>query len=488
MAYKITIAIILSLFIQACINHPMHKKVVASQKDASNQLETIKQQYYSTTPNVVQLEYPPANLAPISSMADPDWYGEVRNPVISAMEFGLAARTVFEDIPVSMSFDDEIDQGKKISVYHNGTLRSWLDTLSLSSGYAYKIHQSHISWHKMMTATFDIMAVSGSRNHLVGTEGESSNTQQGKSSNSEFSNNKATLSIWEDLTSLLTSLISDEGIFFVSQANTSVTVKDLPENVRLIGSVIDEFNQRLGAQVVLDVQIVSVTLDDNRKDGVDWGLVKTNTESLLNFSYGLIQANDAAIGAPAKFSASIPEGSGSSWSGSKIFVEALEQQGDVTVVTSPRAVTLNNEVAEIRINIDTSYLASSSTVINDQIAETTLQPGVVTDGFTMYVLPKIDIKDREIYLQFSTTLAELKSIDKISSGNSVIQTPLIQNTKVNTRTRLSSGETLLISGYQQFIASSNQSDQFGIDLFGHRDSASKKHEVMVLLTPVILDN
>ncbi|WP_339340106.1 hypothetical protein, partial [uncultured Oceanicoccus sp.] len=61
-------------------------------------------------------------------------------------------------------------------------------------------------------------------------------------------------------------------------------------------------------------------------------------------------------------------------------------------------------------------------------------------------------------------------------------------TKVNTRTRLKSGETLLISGYQQSMNSTKNSDYFGVDLFGHRDSASNRHEVMVLLTPVILDN
>ena len=497
MLYRISLIIVLSLIMQSCTLHPIHQLVTASQDKANNKIEQAKQQYYAKPANVIYLEHPPANLSPIALAGDPDWFSELRNPVISGMEFGIAVRTLLEGLPVSMGFDHDVDQSVRISVYHDGTIRSWLDNLALASGYAYKINDNHISWHRMMTASFDIMAISGSRNHLVGSSsGGGSAGQQGEGGSSgastdEFSNNQGTLSIWQDLTEILTSLVSEEGTFFVSEANTSITVKDFPENVRSIASVIDEFNQRLSAQVVLDVQIISVTLNGDRADGIDWNLVKTNTDTVLEFSHGLTDSAtiETASGVPTKFSVSIPQPGRSYFAGSKVFIEALEQQGDVSVVTSPRAVTLNNEVAEIRINLNTSYLASSSSAaIGDESFETTLEPDVVIDGFTMYLLPKIDLPKREIYLQFSATIAELQKLAKIESGTNLIQAPQIQNTKVNTRTRLKSGETLLISGYQQYFASSEKSDQFGIDMFGRKHSRSKKHEVIVLLTPIIVDD
>lgn len=497
MSYRISLIITLSLLMHGCVNHPTHQQVIDSQDKAITKLEQAKQQYYAKPANVVHLDYPPANLSPIALAGDPDWFSQLRNPVISGMEFGLAVRTLFEGLPVSMGFDHDVDQSVGISVYHNGTLRSWLDHLSLASGYAYKINDNHISWHRMMTATFDIMAISGSRNHLVGTSksggGSSGQQNSGGSSggaSAEFSNNQASLSIWQELTDLLTSIVSAEGTFFVSEANTSITVKDFPENVRTIETIIDEFNQRLSAQVILDVQIISVTLDGDRADGIDWNLVKTNTDTVLTFSHGLGGLNDdinTTGGTPTTFSAIASEDGRSYWAGSEMFIKALEQQGNVSVVTSPRAVTLNNEVAEIRINLNTSYLASSSSTISDDIIETELTPDVVTDGFTMYLLPKIDVLNREIYLQFSTTVAELQKLSKIETGRNLIQTPQVQDTKVNTRTRLKSGETLLITGYQQYFASSDNSDHFGIDLFGRRSSRSKKHEVIVLLTPIIVD-
>ena len=496
MLYRVSLIIVLSLIMQSCSNHPIHQLVTASQDKTNNKIEQAKQQYYTKPANVIYLEHPPANLSPIALAGDPDWFSELRNPVISGMEFGIAVRTLFEGLPVSMGFDHDVDQSVRISVYHDGTIRSWLDNLALASGYAYKINDNHISWHRMMTASFDIMAISGSRNHLVGSSsGGGSSGQQGAGGSGgaitkEFSNNKGTLSIWQDLKEILTSLVSEEGTFFVSEANTSITVKDFPENVRSIASVIDEFNQRLSAQVVLDVQILSVTLEEDRADGIDWNLVKTNTDTTLDFSHGLNESDDieTTTGIPTKFSVIVPDGSRSYFTGSDVLIEALELQGDVSVVTSPRAVTLNNEVAEIRINLNTTYLASSSTTISDDIVETELTPDVAIDGFTMYLLPKIDVPNREVYLQLSTTVAELQKLSKIEAGRSLIQVPKIQDSKVNTRARLKSGETLLISGYQQYFASSEKSGQFGIDLFGRKHSRSKKHEMMVLLTPIIVDD
>ena len=495
MLYRLSLIIILSLIMQSCSNHPIHQLVTASQDKANNKIEQAKQQYYAKPANVIYLEHPPANLSPIALAGDPDWFSELRNPVISGMEFGIAVRTLFEGLPVSMGFDHDVDQSVRISVYHDGTIRSWLDNLALASGYAYKINDNHISWHRMMTASFDIMAISGSKNHLVGSSSGGGSAGQGAGGSSgastdEFSNNQGTLSIWQDLTEMLTSLVSEEGTFFVSEANTSITVKDFPENVRSIASVIDEFNQRLSAQVVLDVQILSVTLEEDRADGIDWNLVKTNTDTTLDFSHGLNESDDieTTTGIPTKFSVIVPDGSRSYFTGSDVLIEALELQGDVSVVTSPRAVTLNNEVAEIRINLNTTYLASSSTTISDDLFETELTPDVAIDGFTMYLLPKIDVPNREVYLQLSTTVAELQKLSKIESGRSLIQMPKIQDSKVNTRARLKSGETLLISGYQQYFASSEKSDQFGIDLFGRKHSRSKKHEMMVLLTPIIVDD
>ena len=43
------------------------------------------------------------------------------------------------------------------------------------------------------------------------------------------------------------------------------------------------------------------------------------------------------------------------------FINALDRQGKVHVITNPQVVTMNNQMASIRITNDTSYVKSVST-------------------------------------------------------------------------------------------------------------------------------
>jgi type IVB pilus formation R64 PilN family outer membrane protein len=484
----------LTFFISGCVNHPAHKSVENKNDRVLSEIEALKDLNYGPIDNVIDIDYPPVDLKPLVKANEPAWYGVQVSPVIDQMPFGLALRTIFEGQGVSLGFDYDVDQKVLVSTYFDGTLRGWLDQLSLASGYGYSIEGNHVSWHKYITRTFDIKTMPGTQKHLLGTredaeqqEGNSQGETVVKVDNDEYSSNTASLSVWGDLGSLVGTLISDEGKVFVSESSTSITVKDFPENVRAIETVINAFNTSLKQQVMIDAQILVFQGDNTRTDGINWDLVRSSTDSVLNFSNSFGDFVTAATGAPSRFSVTIPEGSDSKYAGTQVLLQALNEQGKAAIVTSPRAVTLNNQVAEIRLVTDTAYLASSSSVLNDSTAQTTMTPGVVTDGFTMYVLPKIDTQDQEIYLQFSTTLADLLSLPTVTAGDSSIQTPEVQKTKINSRTRLKNGETLIITGYKQTSSKQSKGDNFDLDIFTQKNSNESRQEVLVLLTPIIMD-
>jgi type IVB pilus formation R64 PilN family outer membrane protein len=495
MRNKQTLIPFIILTLAGCANTGLHKEAAVDIEGVDQKIQVFKTEQMSPGPTVYHLQYPPANLTPIAGQGDPAWYSEKRSVEINDLTFGVAVRKIFEGVPVSLGFDHDLDQNKLISTYNDGTLIEWLDTIALASGYAYKINSNHISWHQMMTATFDIMALPGEQNHLVGTsvetnEGSNDDEQTGsavRTGATEYSNNTgASLSIWDDIREMVKKLVSEKGEAFVSEASTSVTVKDYPENVRTIERIISEFNDRMGGQVVLDVQIVSVRLNKEKADGIDWAAVRSKAGSTLSFGSGLADFVSAASGAPTTFGLT-PSSTTSRYSGSKLLISALEGQGDVAVVTSPRAVTLNNQLAEIRINSDQSYLASSKTSVTDVGVETELIPGVVTDGFSMYVLPKINRKKEEVFLQFSTTISDLQALDTITSGGTSIQTPLLQSTRSNNRTKLKNGETLLISGYQQTLSNKKTAKNFGLGFLAQSATTSERVEILILITPQIMD-
>ncbi len=97
------------------------------------------------------------------------------------------------------------------------------------------------------------------------------------------------------------------------------------------------------------------------------------------------------------------------------FINALDHQGKVHMVTNPQVVTMNNQMASIRITNDTSYVKSVSTTQTPEAGTTSsITPGTVTDGFTLYILPKIQ-GDR-VFMQITSTLSDLVSIKKADNA------------------------------------------------------------------------
>ena len=127
----------------------------------------------------------------------------------------------------------------------------------------------------------------------------------------------------------------------------------------------------------------------------------------------------------------------------------------VSVVTEPEVTTMNNQIAEVRITRDTGHLQSvSTTSIDNQGSTTALTPGVVTDGFSLFLLPKI--RHHEVYLQGGSTLSTLMQLVQVSNQVSGTTNANIQAIQVPTLSRkpFQSGapgcdrvRTLIIAGY-----------------------------------------
>ena len=181
------------------------------------------------------------------------------------------------------------------------------------------------------------------------------------------------------------------------------------------------------------------------------------------------------------------------WGGSSTFINALAQQGKVSIDTQPRVVTLNNQVAEIGINTQTTYLASVSTTTTTNVGSTaTLTPGTVTTGFSLYLLPKI--QGNNVYLQISSTLASLITLKQYtgnttgsSSNSSAIYAPIVSSKRFNQRSAVPSGDTLVLAGFKQLKNEANKQSLFGSDALGGYGGNQTNVETIVLITPTILD-
>lgn len=395
---------------------------------------------------------------------------------------------------VSVRWLDQIDSGQGISLSHRGNLAELLRKISDYTGLFYQLGENFVSWHRYETAEFDISFLAGSTNYFLGDDGRSAN--QGSmgggqmvshtisNQSQQYLNFSGTdLSVWGDVSAALAMLVSPEGTWSLNQASTSVLVRDLPHHVELVRSYLQQLNRRLTRQVAIEIQVVDIVFNDSRQVGVDWDLVyrMTSGSGVINFA-GQSLVNQAQGGVAASY-----QRLSGPMAGSELLLQALSQQGTVQVTKHPRLVTLNNQIAQIQIEENVTYLASAGTSSTANVGSTDiLIPGVVTTGFELYVMPKLT--DEQVLLQLSTTLSDLTGIEQIRSGDSLIQTPQTSRKKFFMKAMVANEETLLITGLQNSKTELNQRQGLLHRVFGGREEHSRlQSETLILMTPVILN-
>lgn len=404
-----------------------------------------------------------------------------------------AIQDVMGPLGISIRWFDQIDQQQLVSLSHRGSVGEFLRKMSDHTGLFYQLGSNYVAWQKYETAEFDIAFLAGATSYFLGGDNRS-NTSQNSTGNvfsamppsfqsSQYLNFSSTdLSVWQDVQNALTMLLSDEGTWSLNQSSTSVLIRDVPFHVELVRNYLQQLNYRLTRQVAIEVQVVDVVLNDSHQSGIDWELVYQLTRGggVINFS------TQTAAGAQLGSTLSHQRLSGP-MAGSELLLSAISQQGTVSVTKHPRLVTLNNQIAQIQLEENVTYLASAGTTSTANVGTTdVLIPGMVSTGFELFILP--NIIESEVLLQLSTTLSDLNGIEQIRSGESLIQTPNTSQKKFFMKAMVGNQETLLISGLQNTKSDISERQGPLHRVFGGRQERQRQQtETLILLTPVILN-
>lgn len=449
---------------------------IAESSRAPAVVERVQRRYADLTPH-------PLNTPPSA----PEWLNKTVELEAQALPFAFLASTLLRDTGISSSFTPDTEPQKQVSLSLKGPLGQALDTLARHLDYNWKIEGSILTWSAFEERTFDIAFLPGSVEiNQSSTDGASTtdgNTTQGQAAASpEQIKNKAQLSLWDDLEKSLELMLSEKGQVFISESNTSVLVRDTPGRIKQIAGYLEQLNRRLSQQVMLEITVLDVALHDQFSRGVDWNLVLQALPSLdIGFSSTL---SERIVGL---YSDGLSTGQFSLSRGNdSVLFKALQEQGELSVVSNPRIISLNNQVAEIQVVEQTSYLAEMKTTQTADVGSTVeLTPGRVADGLRLFLLPKI--MQEKVYLQITANLSQLESITRVSVGDSgAIETPQLAEKRFNQRTLLYSGETLVLTGFRQ-ITNSWDSDRMVFHrLEGAKGARQQRVETVVLITPTIL--
>ncbi|MBG6717612.1 PilN family type IVB pilus formation outer membrane protein [Ectopseudomonas hydrolytica] len=387
--------------------------------------------------------------------------------------------------------------------WKGGPAKGLLDmaTVRLGLSWKYSAAENLVTIFYVDTKTFRLYAIpsvtdmtsvvsSGTTSAAgVSSSGTSSSGSGGGISGNSGSSQSTGVTINTDITkdignSVQSMLTPGVGRMSMSSSTGTMTVTDTPEVLARVGDFLNGENSNITKQVLLNVKVLSVTLTDKDDLGIDWNLVYTAVNGKWGVGWKNVTQADAAA---VQGSVSILDTS-SQWAGSNLLVKALAQQGRVSTITSPSVTTLNLQPVPVQVARQTSYLASIQTTTTADVGSTTsLTPGTVTSGFNMNLLPYV-MPGKELLLRYSINLSALKQIRQVSSGDNTIEIPEVDNRIFSQMVKLRSGETLVLSGFEQSVDNGSKAGVGSASnwlMGGSLKRDNTKDVIVVLITPIV---
>ena len=358
--------------------------------------------------------------------------------------------------------------------------------------------------------TFDYLTTSRSGRGELRISGRSKGTgglsPGGEGENESHVSSKLEMEIWPEVIGALRTLVFDgadktadadgesgafsladtEGrILVVSPMAGIVQVSAEWKRMRLVEGYLERMSESLHRQVAIEVKILEVSLDSGLKTGIDWsGVHKTGSaDGQASF--------EGTQGLAAPFFKFVVNGKSVS-----SLVEAVQSQGNVKVISTPRITTMNNQKSVVRIVTEEVFYEATvepPVVTNGVITEPVIAyaPSIIPVGIVLDVTPQIGANGL-VTLNIHPTITSI--LRTVMSPNQD-EAPVITVRELDTVGTVMDGETLVIAG---LISDTVRDTESGVPLLGRipllgyffkrKVKETTKTELVMLLTPIILDS
>jgi MSHA biogenesis protein MshL len=272
----------------------------------------------------------------------------------------------------------------------------------------------------------------------------------------------------------------------------TITVSAFPAQLELLETSIRTFESSIQRQVLIEAKIVEVNLDRTFEFGIDWNAL-ANTSALGGTLAARVRSPTAAPRTTGNVEFTISGGAGSVG----IVLNALDSQGDVRVLSSPRVSALNNQRAVFNVTTGEVVFTVSQTLVPNPGGQPTfvsqVTPQQVNVGIVLDVLPQIGA-DNTVTMNIRPVVTSVaRTATFTGPDNSVSQAPVIDTRESDTMARLRGGETIIIGGLMQTRREKVRSGIPGLRsipllgrLFTSYKDVERKAELVIFLTPTII--
>jgi type IVB pilus formation R64 PilN family outer membrane protein len=374
---------------------------------------------------------------------------------------------------------------KTITINWRGALRGLLDLAAAQTGVFWKYESGAIQFFLTETRIYDIAALPGaiSADSSISNSGASggatgAQTASQASASTQTARSQVRLdhfaAIENAVRSILKQAASESSQKFssvsIDPASGQLVVTATPPELDAVERYVRAINSQMARNVLVDVRVYSVSINENAESSFNLYLALNRAKGdLKNFGIYSSGSNNPVAGT---LSAAIVSGS----LDARFFFQALSQYGRTSLVTRGSIIALNGYPTPLQVSESQGYLASSSTtVIPNSGTTTALNPGTVVSGFSGTFLPLV--RGDRILLEYAINLTQNRGFQTVSSGGSTIMTPNTASQALVQRASLRSGDTLVLSGFEQ--ASDTVSGQDSLGSGGKKGGSARS---MIVIT------
>jgi len=279
------------------------------------------------------------------------------------------------------------------------------------------------------------------------------------------------------------------GTIRIDDRTNKIVVTDLETKMDRVSEMIKAFDEK-SRQVLIEAKIVSVTLDDQLKLGIDWQtfLNKINNQ-ILNKSIDIKSMFEIAVKNTLNPGLQVMLGPLDAGSDYAVMIQALKTVGDVNVLSSPRITAINNQEAKIMVGKSQPYATNTMTVSTGGTTNGT-NLTFMDIGVKLYVTPTIN-KDGYISMRIKPEVSTAGT--PYIYGTPPTSVPVVETTQAETSVMVKDGTTIIIGGLITDTRTKTVSKvpffgslpYVGL-LFSKTDDRVQKQELVVFLTPHII--
>jgi general secretion pathway protein D len=266
-----------------------------------------------------------------------------------------------------------------------------------------------------------------------------------------------------------------------------ITVTATTKQINRLQKYLKRLQDKVQLQVLIDVQLLTVTLDEGKTTGIDWKQLYALQNLDIQGDF-LAESTDGVKTATSTLAVSTGA------LNLNEVIKFLKTQGDVNSISNPKVLTLNNQPALITAGTEYFYkITSTSQGVGDN-AITTQNDEVLSvfAGVLLDITPEIS-DDQTITLKINPSLSETASELTVNANGEVSMPPNLDRRQLSSVVTVKDGNRVILGG---LINTTNNTESNKVPLLGDipllgylfKSESVTKHtqELVIIIEPHIV--